>query len=422
MSREFSFESLIAPVRARDFYDHFWERQPLLIRRQAPSYYQSIFTLDDVDRYVLAGKDTTRDVTIVPPPDRGQSSRRVRLHDVSMDQMYDAFVSGETIRLESIQEAWPPVASLAGHVGGALGTGVNVNLYMTPANSQGLSVHFDTHDVFILQVDGAKEWWLYESEVELPVEVPTYLKHLGAVGEKKVQEDPARLIQHGTLETGDLLYIPRGFPHKAVTRSRQSVHLAVAIAPVFWVDLLRTAVERLCIDRRELRRALPLGFLDDADIRAAVQTELASLLRASCETASSAEALDVLIQDRVTACRYPPDGHFSELARLDTLTAREVVERRPGMKCIVTSSPDDASIHFAMNQVRGPKAIAAALEHVRDHHRFRVGDLPGSLSDDSKVLLVRRLIREGLLRRVSCANGDVTREAVSRDNIVPILA
>jgi hypothetical protein len=42
--------------------------------------------------------------------------------------------------------------------------------------------------------------------------------------------------------------------------------------------------------------------------------------------------------------------------------------------------------------------MGPALEHVRDHERFRVRDLPGTLDDDSKVVLVRRLVREGLLR------------------------
>jgi len=142
------------------------------------------------------------------------------------------------------------------------------------------------------------------------------------------------------------------------------------------------------------------GFLDDAGIQEGIRKELASLLRACCETASSDDALDVLIQDRIAACRYPPDGHFAQLARLETLSLGEMLERRAGMKCMVKSTPEGASIHFAMSHVRGPHAIAPALEYVRDHVRFRVDDVPGPLSESSKLLLVRRLIREGLLRRV----------------------
>jgi ribosomal protein L16 Arg81 hydroxylase len=421
MSRaDFSFETLLAPVRPRDFCDRYWEKEPLVIRRHADSYYGAVFCLDDVDKYLIAGKDSVRPVALVPPPDQRQASRRHRLSELSLDAVYDAFCRGETIRLESIQECWPAVTNLAAHVGGALGTGVNVNAYITPAHSQGLSVHFDTHDVFILQVDGSKDWWIYEPEVHLPIEAPTYLTHLGAVGEKKVEEDPSRLIRRLTLETGDLLYIPRGFPHKAITGDRPSVHLAVALAPVYWVDLVRTAVERLCIDRPELRRALTPGFLDDAGVRQSIQSELAALLRTCAEQVSADHALDLLIHNRIAACRYPADGHFAELARLATLTVGDVLERRPGMKCSVASSNEGVSIRFAHNEVRGPHTVAPIFEHVRDHQRFRIADLPGPLSDDSKLVLGRRLVREGLLRRATPIEAEPHEKAgLSDDDPVP---
>jgi ribosomal protein L16 Arg81 hydroxylase len=412
----FSFETLIAPLRPREFYEQYWEKQPLVIKRHdAASYYRDLFSLADVDKYVHTVRETTREVAIIPPPERGQKSRRQRFRDLAMDTLYDAYCAGETIRLESIQEAWPPVTNLAAHVGGALGAGVNVNVYMTPAHSQGLSVHFDTHDVFILQVDGAKDWWLYESDVQLPVEVPTYLKHLGAVGEKKVDEKSCRLRETLRLETGDLLYIPRGFPHKAATPDRPSVHLALAIAPVYWIDLIRTAIERLCIDDRDLRRALPPGFVDDPDLREAMRTELTSLLRRCAERASAGGAVEGVLQDRIGACRYPPDGHFAELARLDTLALGDRVERRAGVKCVVRTAADGASIHFSMNQVRGPRTMAPALEYIRDHASFRAADLPGALGDSSKLVLVRRLIREGLLRRGAAFETDT-------DNAAPAFA
>jgi hypothetical protein len=41
--------------------------------------------------------------------------------------------------------------------------------------------------------------------------------------------------------------------------------------------------------------------------------------------------------------------------------------------------------------------MGPALEHIRDHESFQVRDLPG-LDDGGRVVLVRRLVREGLLR------------------------
>jgi hypothetical protein len=41
------------------------------------------------------------------------------------------------------------------------------------------------------------------------------------------------------------------------------------------------------------------------------------------------------------------------------------------------------------------------MEFVRDHERFRVGDLAPWLDDTSRLVVARRLVREGLLRIAS---------------------
>ncbi len=44
-----------------------------------------------------------------------------------------------------------------------------MNAYYTPRAAQGLPVHHDTHDVFVLQVSGEKRWggWLAQNPVKL---------------------------------------------------------------------------------------------------------------------------------------------------------------------------------------------------------------------------------------------------------------
>lgn len=54
-------------------------------------------------------------------------------------------------------------------------------------------------------------------------------------------------------------------------------------------------------------------------------------------------------------------------------------------------------IRFPGNSVSGPAAIAPALHFISRAERFLVRDLPDQLSDDSKILLTKRLVREGLI-------------------------
>lgn len=80
------------------------------------------------------------------------------------------------------------------------------------------------------------------------------------------------------------------------------------------------------------------------------------------------------------------------------VTIEAVLERRSGVECAVEVTEESATILFAFNEVKGPRAIAPALKFIRDHRRFRAADLPRLRDDASRLVLVRRLIREGLLR------------------------
>ena len=63
------------------------------------------------------------------------------------------------------------------------GCAVQANSYSTPRGSQGFAVHHDTHDVLVLQVAGEKRWLLYDPLLELPLKHQRYSKSLGDEGE-----------------------------------------------------------------------------------------------------------------------------------------------------------------------------------------------------------------------------------------------
>ena len=45
-----------------------------------------------------------------------------------------------------------------------------------------------------------------------------------------------------------------------------------------------------------------------------------------------------------------------------------------------------------------PARLADVMEFVRDHDAFRVAELAPWLDDESRLVVTRRLVREGLLR------------------------
>ncbi|HET9509368.1 MAG TPA: hypothetical protein VFO81_15600, partial [Gaiellaceae bacterium] len=90
------------------------------------------------------------------------------------------------------------------------------------------------------------------------------------------------------------------------------------------------------------------------------------------------------------------DGQLSELRALDTLGVETELVRRD----TVSAELDGATLCFEGRDLRFPERVAAELEFlVTTDGPFRAADLPGALDEAGRLVLVRRLVREGFLRR-----------------------
>jgi hypothetical protein len=393
----FLFEELIAPLDAERFFAEHWERRRLYVERAAPDYYARLFTLEDVDRALHVARSCPDDaLSITAPKGSGKQREQVPAAKVTRERVYAAFCEGSTIRLGGVDRFWAPLALFKAALAERLSAGITVNLYLTPPSSQGFVAHYDNHDVFVLQLFGSKRWHLGEPKYELP---GFGFSHLSArFPRQTLANDSPHLAESVLLRAGDLLYLPRGFYHKPVAEEEASLHLTVGVHPVYWGEVLARAVEFAALDQLPLRRALPPGFAGDPGARRSLAGTYAELARAFAGADAFADALDSLVREKCGAETAPGDGHFASLDRLESVGPETVVEKRHGLTCFVEERQDGAAIRFGQNFVGGPQALAPAFEFVRTHRRFRVADLPGPLSDRSKSVLARRLIREGLLR------------------------
>ena len=87
------------------------------------------------------------------------------------------------------------------------------------------------------------------------------------------------------------------------------------------------------------------------------------------------------------------------------------VRRRPGSVCVVRPDGDRVTVLLGDRLVRMPAWLGPAMRSIADADRFAIGDLGEHVPDaGSRVVLVRRMIREGLLTAVP----DGVREAGPR--------
>jgi Cupin superfamily protein len=142
---------------------------------------------------------------------------------------------GATLVLDAVDELSAPIEELAEGLELFFREHVQVNLYAGWQTSRGFDLHWDDHDVFILQVAGRKKWSVYGMTRPFPL-----------VADVETAEKPAgEPLWQGTLEDGDLLYIPRGWWHVAEALAEPTVHLTVGVHNRTGLDLLRWLAERM---------------------------------------------------------------------------------------------------------------------------------------------------------------------------------
>ena len=284
---------------------------------------------------------------------------------------------GATIVLQGLHLTRPAIGSFCRSLEAVLGHPGQANAYYTPRAAQGLPVHHDTHDVFVLQVAGEKRWLVYEPALELPLKDQKYSAELG---------EPGPTVEDRVLRPGDMLYLPRGWLHEALTSKTDSLHLTIGVNVVTWLDAFKAALEELRHDVRFRRSWQSANGADD----------LVEALRARLGRDEVAQrAHEKLVRTR----RPIRQRQLRQLRALDDLDADTEVERNPTVLASVVERNGSIALVFEGRELTFPAHVREEVEALADaEDPFTASWLPGSLDDDGRLVLVRRLVREGFLR------------------------
>lgn len=388
---DISFEQLIAPLAPSAFFRDYWQKDSLL----APTTgrVRELVTLADIELLVSSLIATGPDwIQVVKAGSRlAQPSFCTDESFVSLPKLYGAYRAGYTIQLAKLHKRWPPVGRLARAVEAAFTTAgvplahrIGSHLYLTPARSAGFTPHYDSHDVVVVQVAGNKRWKVYGAREEFPV----------AMQMGDVPRDQLPPLRHDVLlEAGEILYIPRGIFHEALSEDQFSVHVTLDIFPYTWSDL----VSRIMLAQPRFRGSLPVGSWTASG----ASPELASGYRERIDGLAGFGGLDALatgmLRSFIENLDTLPDDGFEQMHRLGSVTLDTVVARRPGSFARVLANGGGPELRFPGSGFGGPEVLAPVFRYLEASPRFAIRELPDLLSGDSKLEIARELIREGFL-------------------------
>jgi ribosomal protein L16 Arg81 hydroxylase len=181
----------------------------------------------------------------------------IRRRRIVKERLYAELEAGATLVLNRMELVSPLVRDVCMEVGRLIGAQTTCNTYASFGPQPGTGVHWDTHDVFVVQVKGRKHWRIYEPTHALPISSQTSNDRTD-----DVPETPALDV---ILEAGDALYVPRGWWHRASpTEGCDTIHLTVAIHAPLVLDLLVWACAAVLPNLVEVRHSL-LGSPNDSE-------------------------------------------------------------------------------------------------------------------------------------------------------------
>lgn len=359
-----------------------------LFRAPKPDHYAGLLSIADLDGFLRSDAarhprvtmaDGGRQGSAAIPPDEYLEADSSRVDLPRLLARHDA---GGSLVVSQFHEVHPPLARFCRGLEKAFLHPVQANIYLTPPGAQGFRVHFDTHDVLVLQVSGAKSWRVWD---DIPYALPT---RATPWANKHSASGPVHDL---TLQPGDALYVPRGMMHEAAAQQTgaPSLHITIGFLEASIADMLRELLEILEAENPSLRASIPSWRFAEADGTAAIAARLAPALAAL----SSEAALDRLVlaaMDRVTRDRLP-------------LSPRSLAHRAPGAEDRLRLS--DSMHHHLVSLPEGGGALRwyGGIENLSATEcawltQLAEGVTPASLGEGA-LPFCQRLAALGLLER-----------------------
>lgn len=213
--------------------------------------------------------------------------QRRRLNKV---RFYGQLNAGATLVINRFELHSLPAQRLCNEVARFASQQTTSNAYVSFRGDGTFGRHWDTHDVFAIQLIGRKRWRVFQPTLPLPLSHQT--------SERSGHTCPDTPVLDCVLETGDVLYIPRGWWHHVIPLDTGSLHLSAGTYAPTAYDYLLWMCSKVLPQDPVARKAL------DASTPEILATVLASAREAASDPTLLAEFRQQMAQRERTTSEF----------------------------------------------------------------------------------------------------------------------
>lgn len=239
-----TLNELLHPITPAEFHADYDDRKPLHIPAGRDAAKRSLLDWARFNRLLNQTSIwTAQTLKLVHngepiPPEQycvditTQSGRTLRPSSAKVQPL---LALGASVICGDVHELTPELKALSRALSSTFAGLVGANVYCSFGGVHAFETHFDLHHVFAVQVEGEKTWRLYGNRADSPIDLPT--DRLEA--EQWFARTRGPLMQEVRMRPGDVLYLPRGWYHDALTVEGASLHVTFSVTPLYGRILFR---------------------------------------------------------------------------------------------------------------------------------------------------------------------------------------
>ncbi len=273
-----TLERLVSPLTVREMRQLLATRALTRLPALAPHLAASLFSWNRLTRLLaeepwpLASVQVTRDAHNLPSVFYAAGDH------VDASRLLKILEAGGSLVVRRLHLMVPEIRALCSDIRDTLQERINVAFVVTTGAGAALPLHYDTADVLVVQLEGAKRWLVFDDPVPNPV--------------RGMQRDPSqpegRIAFDAELKAGERLFVPAGLSHRCVNGDGRSLHVAILFEPPCAQNVLQAFAQGL---KAQPQFRHPVGRSGDA---LEVQGEQAAMKAEILERLSSVPAAELI--------------------------------------------------------------------------------------------------------------------------------
>lgn len=389
-------ENILGNSNFDSFINEYFEIKPFFLKGESPLYKR--FNIKDFDQYLISGEGSLHNrVRISKNGDVITIPSYSGMSETQREFVLNHFKNGATLKLEDLDSRNEKLSELCKFLENIFGGYCFAKPFLTGANHEGLDVHFDTTEVFVVQLEGTKSWKVWPKLVNNPT-----LPMQSSLDENEL---PAPTLEV-TLEKGDILYLPAGTPHCAKSLDNYSLHMAVGLSPIKVFEVIEGYIRILSEYKDSLRQNIyPWS---DSNV---LCNEKSNILNEIIEIPFKNMLKNFKISYNATK-HETSNGRLESIALANKIQKTSKLQVRIGADLEVQPSDGSLSIFYSSTIAPGKPLISSPtsiqipsichdaisfIDKTPKHITFSSLDLPETLDEESNLILCQELVRSGVL-------------------------